>query len=80
MIKVKGEVRPQSPDTEYMYIIINHGSFINQGLAFVGWIVPSWRWVMDLNDAAENIHQQSIVLPVLYQVKEVALTAHGASE
>lgn len=54
--------------------------FINQGLAFVGWIVPSWRWVMDLNDAAENIHQQSIVLPVLYQVKEIALTAHGASE
>lgn len=35
---------------------------------------------MDLNDAAENIHQQSIVLPVLYQGKEIALTTHGASE
>lgn len=35
---------------------------------------------MGLNDAAENTHQLSIVLPVLYQVKEVALTTHGASE
>lgn len=79
MIKVKGEVRPQSPDTEYMYISI-----------MVRLSIKAWPLLAELSQAdveswvsmmLQKISTNRVLLlPVLYQVKEVALTAHGASE
>lgn len=74
MIKVKGEVRPQSPDTEYMYISIM------VRLSIKGWPLLAELSLADVESLVSMMLQKISNNRVLYQVKEVALTAHGASE
>lgn len=79
MIKVKGEVRPQSPDTEYMYISIM------VRLSIKAWPLLAELSLADVESWVSMMLQKIstnrvLLLPVLYQGKEVALTAHGASE
>lgn len=70
MIKVKGEVRPQSPDTEYMYISI-----------MVRLSIKAWPLLAELSQADVeswvSMMLQKIstngVLCCLYQGKEVVL-------
>lgn len=79
MIKVKGEVRTQSPDTEYMYISIM------VRLSFKAWPLLAELSLADVESWVSMMLQKIstnrvLLLPVLYQGKEIALTAHGASE
>lgn len=79
MVKVKGEVRPQSPDTEYMYISIM------VRLSIKAWPLLAELSLADVESLVSMMLQKIstnrvLLLPVLYQGKEVALTAHGASE
>lgn len=74
MVKVKGEVRPQSPDTEYMYISIM------VRLSIKAWPLLAELSLADVESLVSMMLQKISNNRVLYQVKEVALTAHGASE
>lgn len=74
MVKVKGEVRPQSPDAEYMYISIM------VRLSIKGWPLLAELSLADVESWVSMMLQKISNNRVLYQVKEVALTAHGASE
>lgn len=74
MVKVKGEVRPQSPDTEYMYISIM------VRLSIKAWPLLAELSLADVESWVSMMLQKISNNRVLYQVKEVALTAHGASE